>query len=387
MRCHYLLYPSAIEKLKLSGIESRIETLKKADKLPCQGCFASQSDIIGSVKYLKEQGFYKDIPKEFSDRYKGVMNQMLKRPEDFYWTVKRSDQEVKEPCELEDMLLFSGDLASIVLDPKEIWDYKKFGFSSPSEFITTVGAFVIKKSGLEDGLYQGYRWITKKGELEFLNEITGDHNADLRVYQTDITPYETKDPFESNIEMRPETEEDRFCMAPYHSTEGNMLVSVLKYIEQQKIPVEFQKDHARDLIAWTHSLGQGGGSCAEHFGGYEQNPMLFFVANEIDIPVLNHLNETNKNTPFGLSTQRNGDYCAYISSEGDLVFSYEEIKPKEDFKKNISVRFCPEEAEHLVKGLLYQSARGLGRTSAKQLIDILEYRYSPEFELDQKRFL
>ena len=50
------------------------------------------------------------------------------------------------------------------------------------------------------------------------------------------------------------------------------------------------------------------------------------------------------------------------------------------------MRFQPEDAEHLVRGLIYQSAKGLGRTSAKQLLAIMEYRFSDSFDADLKEF-
>ncbi len=51
-------------------------------------------------------------------------------------------------------------------------------------------------------------------------------------------------------------------------------------------------------------------------------------------------------------------------------------------RKRISMRFQPEDAEHLVKGLIYQSAKGRGGTSARQLLAIMEYRFSESFDRD-----
>ncbi|HLC63366.1 MAG TPA: hypothetical protein VJJ21_03535 [Candidatus Nanoarchaeia archaeon] len=48
--------------------------------------------------------------------------------------------------------------------------------------------------------------------------------------------------------------------------------------------------------------------------------------------------------------------------------------------KKINARFLPEDAEQLVKGVIYQSAKWLGRTSAGQILSILEYRFSDNFQ-------
>ena len=46
----------------------------------------------------------------------------------------------------------------------------------------------------------------------------------------------------------------------------------------------------------------------------------------------------------------------------------------------------PQDADELVKGTLYQCAMGHGRTSAKQMIDILSYRFSEKFNKDMEKW-
>ena len=387
MRFRYLLYPNALEKLKKSGIEARVQELKNSeDGLPYIGGYLSDIEVRSIVSDLKERGFYEHIPTNFAQKYKETMNGILKNPTDFSWSIQRPNDTITEPCNLEDLLLFTGDLASRVLKPGEIWDYSKFGFFSPSEFVTTVGAFIIQQSREELSFKEGYKWTRKRPNgSEIVTEVTGDVNSDLRIYQTDIAPYSTKDPFGNSIEMRPETDADIHTIAAYHSTEGTMLVAVMKYIEQQGIKAEYRQDGAKQLIEWGRSLGQSGGSCAEHFGGFDQSPMLFFAGYEHPIPKLSESDETDQHTNFWLSTTGEGGYGIYIAYNGDLVFSYQGRDAMRNPKKPITMRFLPEDAEHLVKGLVFQAAKGLGRTSARQLLRILEYRYSPQFEADQKK--
>jgi len=386
MRFHYLIYPKALEKIKQSGIESRVEKLKKSeDGLRYLGGSIFADEIISSVQDLKKHGFYKHLPKDFVENYRKTMNGILKKPEDFLWKIQGPYKTIIEPCELDDLMLFTGDAASMILKPKEIWNYQKFGFSSPSEFVTTVGAYIFQQSRSFSSFGEGYKWTHKRVDgSEMVTEITGDTNSDLRIYQTDIAPYPTIGPFGNTIEMRPETDVDRHTIAAYHSTEGTLLVAVMKYIEQQKIPAEYRKDRAEQLLEWGRSLGQGGGTCAEHFGGFDQHPMLFFWGDDYQIPQLNEANETNQHSNFWLNTVGGGAYGAYIAHNGDFVLSYQNEEDMKNPVKPINARFLPEDAEHLVKGLIYQSAKGLGRTSVKQLLDILAYRFSPKFEADKK---
>ena len=390
MRSDYLLYPKALEKLKNSGIEKRVQEIKDSENgLSYIGGAVSQDDIVRSVKNLGKDGFYKHLPGDFSQSYKDTMNKILNNPKDVSWRINKPTGEIIEPCDLEDMLLFSGEIASIVLNPEEIWNYSKFGFSSPSELITTTAAFIIQQSRGHN-YREGYTWTRKRSDgSEITTEITGSPHSDLRIYQTDIAAYPTTDPFDNPIEMRPKLKRD--VIAAYHSTEGSLLIAAMKYIEQQGIKTEFEKDNARQLIEWGHSLGQGGGTCTEHFGGFDKDPRSFFYRYgvqipEIKIPQLDSNNETQETSNFEVFIQSESVYAAYISQEGDLLLSHQNVNTIRNPKKPITMRFLPEDAEHLVKGLIYQSARGLGRTSAKQLLDILEYRYSEEFQKDQERF-
>ena len=369
----YLLYPQALEKIEKSGIKARVEELKD-EELPYVGGFISETDIMRAIEHLSKEGYYAQLPADFAESYKKTMNEILNNPENVLWSIERPTGKMIEPCQLEDLLLFSGDLASIILKPEEIWDYSKFGFASASELVATVGAYLTKQSDLDSK--KGYSWTRKHADgSEIVTEITGDSNADLRIYQTDIAPYPTKDPFGNAVELRPEMRADRHAVAAYHSTEATLLVAVMKYIEQQNIPAEYRSDDGKKLIEWGYSLGQGGGSCAEHFGGFESD-IGFFIGHDTPIPILDESNQTTECSNFSLPTQSGGLYETYIALNGDLVLSYQRGKEKQKSVKEISARFSPEDADHLVKGLIYQSARGLGRTSANQLLNIITAKFS-----------
>ncbi|MFW6311358.1 MAG: hypothetical protein ACOC1K_03890 [Nanoarchaeota archaeon] len=385
MRFDYLLYPEGLEKIKQSGIEERVQKLKDSEEgLPYIGRHVSFFEIEDIISDLKEQGYYKNISEDFSKTYKTIMNDMFKDFDKHKWIVNRPEGAISEKIQIEDFLLFSGDLASIVLKPEELWSYKDFGFDSSTNFILTAGLYVLKESQ-GHSLREGYMWTTKKSDgSQIVTEITGDFNADLRIFQKDVAPYITLDPFGNQVSLRPELDADRHILAAYHSTEGHMLVAVMKYIEQQNINANYKKDNAKELIDWGRSLGQSGGSCTEYFGGFYTHPMMFFPSFSFPIPRLNEKNETDKYSPFYISCESEGHYSTYISHKDELVFSYEKFGGKNQPRKKISAIFLPEDAEHLVKGLIYQSAKGLGRTSARQLFNILEYRYSEQFEKDQK---
>jgi hypothetical protein len=50
------------------------------------------------------------------------------------------------------------------------------------------------------------------------------------------------------------------------------------------------------------------------------------------------------------------------------------------------LRLPPGEIDHLIRGLFVQASKGLGRTSVKQLADMIEYRFSGKYEKDREAF-
>jgi hypothetical protein len=393
MRFHYNIYSSARKKLREGGIVERVERLKKSkDGLHFIGGYVSAGDMVRTVTALKEAGYYDHLPKAINGCYKSTMNAILQEPKSHAWQVKRPEGLVKEACDIDDLLLFSGDIASLVLGKKDIWRPKKFGFESATGLVGVVSAYIMEQSHGRP-FREGYTWMRKgEGGAKIVTEITGDNNCDLRVSQTDVAPYETIDPFGFPIEMRPELNVDGGMLAPYHSTEGTLFVAMMHYTEQQGIEAAYRKDKGKALIAYARSLGQGGGMCAEHFGGFDTDPCVFFTFFDHRIPVLGSEGlapagqqgagqDAVRQANYHLITESRGSYGLRIAQNGDLVFCRD--GERDDVVKTAGVRFTPKDVDPVLTGLIYQSARGLGRTSARQLMSLVTYRYSDAFEKDQ----
>lgn len=386
MRDGFIIYPEGMEKIRNAGLDARVEALKKSeDGLPFLGGFVWEEDIKQSVQDLKERGFYKHLPADFADTYKKTLTALFKNPDKFNWATQRQATCGRDACELEDLVLFTGEIASLVLEPNELWDYQRFGFSSPTELVGVVSAYIDEQSRGEP-LHKGYEWTGNRDGAKILTEITGDMNADLRISQKDITPYETTDPFGNRTTFRPIGKPDRTMVCAYHSTEPELVVAVLKYIDQQKIPSKILENNAAGLIAWAESLNQRIGNCAEHIFGTTANEFLSFANYTTPIPILNNRNETKEQSHDWLTTISDGAYGVYITAEGYLALAYEERSNGRQPRKEIQVNFKPDDVDHVLKGLIYQSAAALGRTSARALIDLVAYRFSPQFDKDRQEF-
>jgi hypothetical protein len=392
MRNEYLLFPKGLELLECAGFKQRVLELKKEDKLPYLGGHHNINDCLDTINCLKKEGFYEFLPKEFKDSYSLIMNKIFSELSNdcktsCSWKVFRPEGVVKNQVEDQDLRLFNGEFASYVLKPEEVRQFKEFGFSSPVDLFSTLGLYVFQIAN-NSSLREGYVW-TREDPFgsTIVSEITGNNHADLRIFQKDITSYKTISPFEEESLIRPEVFEDSHSLAPHDSTESKLLTIILKYLNQEKIVLDCFKDNGKKLIEWGKSLGQGGGSCAEHLGGLSNsNPREYFLSWDWPLAKLNSNDETKDLSLEHLSCQSGGFYSAYIGDKKDLVFSYDNKLNRETVKKNIRIRFPVQDAEQLVKGLIYQSAKGLGRTSAKQLFNIIKYRFSPEFISDQEKY-
>lgn len=372
MRYEYLVYPRAQEIIKSSGLDERIKKARgKGDGLPYFGGFVSDSDVRGVIDELKERGYFKTFPedrkKEFQTKMTGAFRDMEENP----WEVHRVNDVLKQPAEPEDFYLMTGWISSYILKPKEIWDFERFGFSSLNDFVGSLGATIW--SGSKIGLREGYTWTTRMPDGRILEgNIGGDHNLDLRIHQVDITPYRTIDPMGFEVSYRPRFHEEDKCVAAYHSTESSFLIGLLKWIHQNKIPSKMLDDNGKQLAKWTKSIHQRFGAAAEAFDDSPRLPFGLTSKLGDSMPVLDINYSTDEPSHHGLHVAGGeGVYYMYIGPNKELVISYE--NDMNDKRKDPSVIFQPSEADDLLKGLFYQSMRGLGRTSPLTLIEVVNH--------------
>jgi len=384
MRFNYTLYPEARQKLDSAGITERVQKAKKDYSIDIKGC-TYEDEIPGMITEMKEEGFFKTFPKDQLKSFQEKMNAIFKSRDKFNWIISKNDKPYHEEVDIDDIVLMLGWDASKVLKPEEIWDYKKFGFENTGDFVGSVGSLINEVVHDAGGYRQGHKWQNKTPDNRILvNEVTGDSNCDMRIYQRDVTAYSTMDPFGNKVTFRPEIDPDRGGIMAYHSTEGEFLATILRYVEQRGIKPESLEDGAKKTLEWAASLGQGGGTCTEHFGGFDRDARRFFPGWKIPLWKLDKNNSTDKHSIDGIIDASGGVYMAYLNADENLVFSYESRDKERKSEKNVCAIFYPDDADHLIKGLIYQSAKGLGRTSCRQLINILEYRFSGQFEIDMR---
>jgi len=388
MRFRYLVYPEAEKKLLPLNIPERLKAKRYNGDFPYLGSNLYENDLIADIEEMDAKGYFKTLSKEQEKDFSEGINKLLKEIGKTSWKVERNGKIIQDTLETQDIWLMSGCVSSLLLDKNEVFDYKKYGFDSIFDFTGTIGASIWKDfHGGNYSLRGGYIWESKSHDgRNWVNEIRGSEHMDLRINKTDITPDKTLDPLGNKVSYRPELREDFRCVAGYHSVEGNLLVSILKYTEQNKIESELLNNKGKKAIEFAKSLGQRGGLCAEHFGGFDERSSLFFSRFNLPIPNLDDNFSTKERSFDYVGMQGEGNYKIYVGPDKELIFSMEGEGRNIETKKRVSASFQPSEADHLIKGLIYQSANGLGRTSVKQLINILEYRFSEQFKRDKEKF-
>jgi hypothetical protein len=382
----FFVYQKGIDIIKSSGIEQRVKVFRENNDLSGgSNSFTLERwscDIVPIVNELKKSGFYAKIPEDFKEKYFTIMNDMLKAPEHHFWKLQTSTGEILQPMRREDVDLFSGSIASLILNSDEIWKYPEFGFDSPTDLIGTIGAYMINEG--QKSSHHGYVWTgEQKNGILVKNEITGDSSADMRVFQEDVSEYPIRDCFDNKVNFKRITRYGALFGA--HSVEPSLMSIALKYIDQLNIEVSFKKDKAHSLLEWAGNLYQENLNAIEN-GDYRMPVSLFFTEYSQNIPVLDNNSSTQSHSIFHIGRNSDNFYTAYISSDGDLVFASEDNKTYAKPLKDIHAIFTPSDAEHIVKGLLFASVKHLGRTSVHELADMLKYRYSDDFESDQLEF-
>lgn len=361
----FIIYPEAMPKLNACDAEIKI---KDAD-IPYFGGSIMDDDLEIKMEFLTKGGYFD----AFESLEPGFKNKIKSLNKNNTWKINKTEKI--EPT-LEHLIMLMGDYTSYLFKPEEIANLSKWGFTSVSEFNGTIAVYMIQKQKRFERT--GQRWEANHNGKKLLNEIGGNMHSDLLIMQMDITNYETIDPMGNRVYYRP-TIGIRSVPAG-HSVEGELLANVLQYITQTGIRPSLLNDNAKSLLEEVSSWQQHGGTCTEHSGGFDQNPEIFFAITSMKIPKLkNWKKERSRHNIF--SGPGNNNYEIYIGKNKELVIGHEQ---KGKFVEN--VRYIPEEMDYFLKGLFYQAASGIGRTSLKQLIGIVTFRFSDEFENFKKKF-
>lgn len=356
MLAKYFINPKTFDKLEISEFKKRVDRLSfNSQEFELLSNNFKLSDLIEINKTLQNKGYYNDIPKEFENRYKATLNQILNNSKSKYWTVNKG----QELCGVEDLILLLGFPASKILSPKEVWNNSIFNFQTSSETILTAGAYVLDKfNEFEKSKNKNqfkYSWDSSTCGKILKNKLELDENYDIVISQSDLTPYEVIDPFGNSISISPKKKE---VVRPYAGSESVLIRGLKQYVVQEGIDFNFKE-------------------FAEKFE--KKNKFEIEISEDV-LPlknygeIINVRDDVIKLTVFDNFYQmsRFGDftnmYQIFITKDGNLGIFEPTIQDNSKLEKKIE--FSPDDVSYLLDGILSFVSKN-SRLNPKQIYNFL----------------
>ena len=373
----YRVYPNGLRKLDQAGITTRIEALRDDELQKYRKSAVSLDDIRRVVGRMEGEGYLRNLEKHERNEYKQFLYRAA-REEDFYWTTNRKGGKLKERAVAEDFYLLSGIRNLAVLQDNELFDYKKFNFESLFEFTGTVGS-ALEMVSKANGWRYGLPWNTLRENKRTISSIvTSDGSGEMRIFQQDITPYETMDPFGKRVFYRRLGIADKSTVEASSSTESYLLISILKYAEQLGLKPDILEKGAVTTNQYLTNVGSVEMEKRHRIVNKDTESIkMLFRAWEVPLPTVSGGKVKDSKFAHFIPSTLGGGYNICIGENNELVIGR---KIRNEIDVENSVTFLPDDTNNLIKSLLYQAARGLGRTTERQLLDIIEYRYSAEMK-------
>ena len=159
MRYKINIYPDTINKIRNSGLADRVNEAK--EDMGYVSLHAHMDELRHIAKWLIEEGYYKNIPKDFEKDFKIKINEIVADPTKQHFTMQKNGETLTEETCLSDIVLLSGYVATEILKPEELWQYDKFGFENPMAFLGGLGSYIAMVSKGKD-YKEGYKWTRVK---------------------------------------------------------------------------------------------------------------------------------------------------------------------------------------------------------------------------------
>ncbi|MCH8519064.1 hypothetical protein LAT59_04870 [Candidatus Gracilibacteria bacterium] len=282
-------------------------------------------------------------------------------------------------CDTRDILLGTGlvfpfsetyDNEPPDFEVAELKNFGKYGFTSELEMIMSLSAYrcreVIKWKENQ------YEWVNSRG---IKNVITACEHGDPKFFQyKEQRANKVFSPFGNEVLFQPRFQIGSMTHV-YHSHEPEFFATFFRYALELGVLDDVMGVDGEKFLKGSHNLpgylgpyGDAGGT-----GYMDQSSFLFRVA----IPI------------GGLDGLYRNTHIHSISPnlrEGFLEFKIGENKELQIFDDSgkFVIQFLPEDAEYLLKGILHQCSHGHGRTSKKQITELVRFYYSTDFQEQKK---
>lgn len=384
----YVLSQEADSRIKKSELWARINGffVNNTEGIPnfeMGGLLKPDVEYITNI--VREWGFYETLPAKFKWRYLDVMKSILNDKWIAYWTVNRLWLNSTIEAKLRDIVLFSWIYPSFVMSPEEIWNHEKFGFGTTSDLVISVSTYIINLISWQPKDW--LTWQTTNNWRTFVSKYTWDHMRDPRLIRTEITSYPTINPFWDNSSVRPHESADNQCVWWNQNTEAMFLVSVLRWIEQCNITSDVLIWWIEWIFELISKMSVWHLTCFAIVKRIEdiicpwQSSSLDSLSSKISTDHKKQFTKYKRPLPELWSIVE-VKYWPHIMGGWinlaqvkwrNLLFT-QDTKLWEKFDgQRVHCELYPEEADDILKWIIYQAYRWLWRTSILEILSILAF--------------
>lgn len=383
------LTPEASELATNPAVEGLIEQIVDDIEYTPVALLPNGSDFEkGAVleEFLLSNSF-RVLPESEQSRVHRAVNIALRDEQSSSWRVEgepASDNLLNLPTVIAKVPAIQGDsvitTGAVLLDIDRVepgFDHQEF-FESRIEFANFIGALIV--AGNENNALQNSFRYSKAPLIDEQVVIGGDFHGDFRMHQYEMYPHGSVNPTGAAVPYAPVG--NQRAIAAYHSVEPMILVDVLKHLHISGLSDAEQKEVVESAVAtFMESLPEDGDS---PFGGarfadygsqddrfWNDEITFFFTDKEYREKVLKRDALSDARTsPSGTRRIRTktSEVLVFVNTykEGDEV--------KEALES--AVRIPTEQIGPFITALLHQTNYGMGRSSPKGLLSLLETRLS-----------
>ncbi len=374
MASSYLIYPSLEERIQTSWL---LERLPELDSRFFSDFRTRDLDTI--LEQLWQNNFWFSI--EFQSKIIRALEEMKpwklirnwRKNEDWkdlFWNIVQT-----VASDTTDILLWTGlvfpfsETYDNEPSEEEIWElsnFSKYWFNSQLEMVMSLSAYRCRNV-LQHKRNQ-YEWVNSKW---IRNVITACEHGDTKFFQyNEKAADKVYSPFWNEVLFQPRLAIGSMTHV-YHSNEPEFFSTFFRYAIELGILDEIMWENWEKFLKWSHNLPW---YLWPYWDAWDWNYMakssfLFKVSVPIWWKKWRFRNmHTHSFAPWLQEWYL--EFKVWINKELQIF----------DNLWHLVMQFLPEDAEHLLKWILHQCANGHGRTSKNQILELVKYFYSPEFQ-------
>lgn len=251
-------------------------------------------------------------------------------------------------------------------DSNELKNFKEYGFESYFDMLMSISAYRKKDFlKLKDNQYE---WVNSKW---IRNVITACLDGDPKFFQYhEIWEWRVISPFWNKVDFVPREKVSSMTHV-YHSHEPEFFATFFRYAIELWILKKVMWDRWEKFIKSSHNSPSFHWPFWDAWMGSYTDKHSFMLRTAIPIGWLEWKYRNTHIHPYAPWNDWYLEFKIWLNKELEI----------RDWKTwAIIMKFLPEDCEDLLKWILHQSAHGHGRTSKKQILDLVRYYYSNEYQ-------